>query len=86
MKFVPFNKNILLELKAAEEQKQGMLIVPSAPKQHIFSVKAVSEHVSIDVKEGDDVIIQQHHGFEIELDGRKYRVVDQSSIAGVLHA
>ena len=84
MKFIPLNKHVLLKLRKEEEKKQGVLIVPGASKQTVYDVVAVSDQVFVHVKEGDAVIIQPHHGFEVELDGEKYRVVDQSSIAGVI--
>lgn len=88
MKVKPLHKNVLLTLETAPAQEAvvGALILPTAaPKQLLFRVLEVSENVSIVLEKGDLVVLCTNHGAEIDVDGVKCRIVDESAIAGVVY-
>lgn len=85
MTFTPLNKNVLLKLKVTEEKTQQGLILPTVSKQSFYEVIAVSDMLTISVKVGDTVLIHHNHGGELELEGVKYRLVDQASVVGIVY-
>lgn len=78
---VPVGKRVAVR---ALEEKNGHLILSNA-KPTKFSVVALGDEAT-KVKEGDVVFIEKHYGIEVEHDGVKTVIIDESTIIAKLDA
>ena len=76
---VPVGKKILIK---PVEVKQGTLIV-SSQKPTQFHVIALGDEIT-KVKVGDTIYLEKHYGVEIEYEGQKFLVIDESSVLAKL--
>lgn len=89
MKIRPIEDRVLLEqMELSEEKKVGSIIIPDTAKEkpQIGKVIAVGddEDLQKSVKEGDRVIYAKYGGTEIELEGKKYLIVQKSDLLGII--
>ncbi|HBH05456.1 MAG TPA: co-chaperone GroES [Flavobacteriales bacterium] len=79
----PVNQNVILEIKEEKEQRtaSGLYIPDTAKEKPQFAkVVALSTIESPEVSVGDTVFFKQFSGNEIEMDGKKYLVIQYSDI------
>ncbi len=88
MKIRPIDDRVLLETMESEEKKVGNIIIPDTAKEkpQIGKIIAVGNDEDLQklVKEGDKVIYAKYGGTEIELEGKKYLIVQRSDILGIV--
>ena len=88
MKIKPIDDRVLLQSIESEEKKIGNIIIPDTAKEkpQIGQVIAVGndEDLKEIVKEGDKVIYAKYGGTEIELEGKKYLIVQKSDLLGII--
>jgi len=90
-KFRPVGDRILVELIDLKDDIRGGIIIPDAAKEvpQIGTVLGVGAKVGLDVDKpeiavGDKVMTNKFGGTEVKIDGRKYVIVHEKDILGVL--
>ncbi|HHD83202.1 MAG TPA: co-chaperone GroES [Bacteroidetes bacterium] len=88
MKIKPIDDRVLLETLESEEKKVGNIIIPDTAKEkpQIGKIIAVGNDEDLQkiVKEGDKVVYAKYGGTELELEGKKYLIVQRSDILGII--
>ena len=93
MKLVPLGDRVVLKQCEAEETtKSGIILTASAQeKPQEAEVVAVGpggmvdgKEISMQVKEGQNVIYSKYAGTEVKLDGTEYIIVRQNDILAVV--
>ncbi len=69
-------------LKAVEEAKKGSLLLPGA-KPSKYMAEAVGDEVK-NVKKGDVVYLDKHHGAALEHENEKFLIVEENSILAAI--
>jgi chaperonin GroES len=94
MNIRPLRDRIIVERVEEEAKTAGGLIIPDSakekPQQGI--VKAVGKGkvtedgkvLPMDIKVGDRVLFGKYAGSEIKIDGKKYQIMREEDILGVL--
>jgi len=91
----PVGDRILIEhLDAEKEQVRGGVIIPDSAREKPQEAKVIAlgtGHKNKDgvitpfeVKVGDKVLVAKYGGSEVKLDGRKFTLVREDDILGVL--
>ncbi len=83
----PVNQNVLLEIEEVKEQKTASgIIIPDTAKEKpkYAKVVAMSNIESPEISVGDVVFYKEFGGNEIELDGKKYLVIQYADILAKL--
>ena len=80
---------ILVKPRQAEEKTQSGIIIPDTAKEKplqgtIVAVGNGKKDEDLTVKVGDQVIYGQYSGTEITLDGKKYLIMKESDIYGII--
>ena len=93
MKIKPLSDRILVEILEAEEKTKGGIILPDTAKQEKAEGKVVAvgsgkrlENGSLqplEVKKGDRVLFGKYSGDEIEVDGRKHKILEEKDILAI---
>lgn len=83
--FKPTDDHVLVEVQNEEQKTASGLIVPSATgeKKNIGIVRAKGDNAG-DVSVNDKVVFGKFKGEEIELSGKKYLVMRELEIAGII--
>jgi len=88
MKIKPIDDRVLLETLESEEKKVGNIIIPDTAKEkpQIGKIIAVGNDEDLQkiVKVGDKVVYAKYGGTELELEGKKYLIVQRSDILGII--
>ncbi len=94
MKLRPLEDKVVLKQMNAEEKTTGGIILPDTAqeKPQMGTVVAVGpgkvldsgKEVKVSVKKNDKVIYAKYAGSEIELEGKKYVILRESDILGVV--
>lgn len=94
MKFRPLHDRVLLKRIEQEGKTAGGIIIPDTAKEKPMEAEviavgpgAVNEsgaRVTLDVKEGNRVLISKWAGTEISVDGQELLVVKESDIMGII--
>ncbi|MHC4542608.1 MAG: co-chaperone GroES [Planctomycetota bacterium] len=94
MKLRPLDDRIVIKQSEAEEKTAGGIILPDAAqeKPQIGSVVAVGPGKLLDdgtrgkisVKNKDKVIYAKYIGSDVEIDGRKYVILRESDVLGIV--
>ena len=81
---LPVNENVLIELEEEKEKKtESGIIIPdtaSTEKPTTGKVIAMANIENPEISVGDVVIYKKYSGTEIELDDKKYLVIQYSDI------
>jgi chaperonin GroES len=93
-KLKPLGARVLVEPVAEKEVKKNGIIIPDSAKEKPTEaiVRAVGpgefddngKRIPLDVKEGDRVLISKYGGTEVKLDDKKYTLVREDDILGVI--
>ncbi len=87
-----FDKVVVENLKAEEKTKGGLYLTSSAQeKPATCLVVAVGpggivdgKEVTMQVKEGDKVLLAKYSGTEVKVDGKEYTIIRQSDILAIV--
>ena len=81
---LPVNQNVLLELEDEKEQKtESGIIIPdtvSKEKPMMAKVVAMANIENPEINVGDTVVYKKYSGTEIELDGKKYLIIQYADL------
>ena len=93
MKVKPVGDKILVEILEAEEKTKGGIILPDTAKEEKAEGKVVAvgsgkrlENGSLqpfEVKKGDRVIFGKYSGDEIEIEGKKHKILKESEVLAI---
>jgi chaperonin GroES len=94
MKLRPLGDGVVIEQVEAEDKTSGGIILPDTAqeKPQIGKIIAAGPGKTLDsgkvvamtVKKGDKVIYSKYMGNDVEVDGKKYVVVRESEILGIV--
>lgn len=87
--FKPLADRVLIETVAAEEKTASGIFIPDTAKEKPLkgTVVAVGDGKTdepMTVKVGDTVIYGQYSGTEIKLDDKKYLIMKEADIYGII--
>ncbi|MFO7711196.1 MAG: co-chaperone GroES [Candidatus Woesearchaeota archaeon] len=85
MNVKPLGNRVLLEREQVEEKTKGGIYIPDTAKEKTYRGKivAVGDGKDIPVKAGDHVIFESYAGTEINIEDKKYLVMDIKDILAV---
>lgn len=94
VKIKPIGDRVLVEHIEEKEQVRGGIIIPDSAKEKPQEAKVIAlgtgkksedgKTLAFEVKVGDRVLISQYGGSEVKLDGKKYKLVREDDILGVI--
>ena len=94
MKLIPLDDRVVIKQSEAEEKTAGGIILPDTAKEkpHIGKVIATGpgkllkdgKRGQMSVKKNDKVIYAKYIGSEVEIDGEKYVILQESDILGIV--
>lgn len=94
IKFRPLYDSVLVELVEAITKTEGGLFIPDTGKEKPQEAKVIAAglgrltdaglRIPLDVVEGDRIIFGKYSGSEIELDGKKYLILREPEIHGIV--
>ena len=92
--FKPLGARVLIETLEQEETTAGGIILPETAKEKPQQGKILAagpgdrdekgERVPMDVKVGDIVLFAKYSGTEIKMDGKKYLIMRESDLLGIV--
>jgi chaperonin GroES len=94
MKLRPLDDRIVIKQSDAEEKTAGGIILPDAAKEkpQIGKIVAVGpgkilddgKRAAMSVKKNDEVIYAKYIGNDVEIDSKKYVILRESDVLGVV--
>ncbi len=93
MKIRPLGDRVLVEPIEEKEQTVGGIIIPDTAKEKPMQGKVVAvgkktdkdgKEVAFDVKPGDTVLLPKYGGTEVKIDDKKYQLVRDEDLLGVV--
>lgn len=94
MKIKPLGDRVLVEILEAEEKTAGGIILPDTAKQEKTEGKVIAvgsgkvldsgKVQPIEVKKGDKVLFGKWGGDDIEIEGKKHKVLKSEDIIAVI--
>ena len=89
MNVKPLSDRVLILPNPAEEKTAGGLIIPDTAKEKPLAGKVVAvgpgtSEVTMEVKEGDQVLYGKYAGQEIQIDGTDYLIMKQNDILAII--
>lgn len=87
--FKPLADRVLVETAPAEEKTKSGIIIPDTAKEKplqgtVVAVGNGKKDEDLTVKVGDQIIYGQYSGTEITLDEKKYLIMKESDIYGII--
>jgi len=92
--FKPLGARVLIETMEQEEVTAGGIILPETAKEKPQQGKVLAagpgdrnedgDRIEMDVKVGDVVLFAKYSGSEIKMDGKKYLIMRESDILGIV--
>jgi chaperonin GroES len=92
--FKPLGARVLIETMEQEEVTAGGIILPETAKEKPQQGKVLAagpgdrnedgERIAMDLKVGDVVLFAKYSGTEIKMDGKKYLIMRESDILGIV--
>ncbi len=85
----PLSDRVLILPNPAEEKTAGGLYIPDTAKEKPLAGKVVAvgpgtKEVTMEVKEGDEVLYGKYSGQEIQIDGVEYLIMRQGDILAII--
>jgi chaperonin GroES len=94
VKIKPIGDRVLVEHIEEKEQVRGGIIIPDSAKEKPQEAKVIALGTGkreedgklrpFEVKVGDRVLIAQYGGSEVKLDDKKYKLVREDDILGII--
>jgi len=94
MKLRPLDDRVVIKQSEAEEKTTGGIILPDTAKEKPQIGKIVAtgpgkllddgKRSKMSVKKNDEVIYAKYIGSEVEIDGKKFAVLHESDILGII--
>ena len=94
MNLRPLNDRIVVEPLEQEEQTSSGIFLPETAKEKPQQGKVVAagpgardedgNRMALDVNVGDTVLFAKYAGTEIKMDGKKYLIMKESDVLGVM--
>ncbi len=94
MKLVPCAGRVIVKRLKADEKTPGGIILPDAAKEKPVRGKIVAigkgrmlddgTYAKVELEEGTEAVFSRYDGNEIELDGEKFLILDQSSVLATI--
>ncbi|WP_295989284.1 co-chaperone GroES [uncultured Alistipes sp.] len=89
MNVKPLSDRVLILPNPAEEKTAGGLIIPDTAKEKPLAGKVVAvgpgtSEVTMEVKEGDQVLYGKYAGQEIQIEGETYLIMKQNDILAII--
>ena len=94
MKLRPLDDGVVIKQSDAEEKTAGGIFLPDTAKEkpQIGKIVAVGpgklldngKRVKMSVKKNDEVIYAKYIGNDIEIDGKKYVILKETDILGIV--
>lgn len=89
MNVKPLSDRVLILPNPAEEKTAGGLIIPDTAKEKPLVGKVVAvgpgtSEVTMEVKEGDQVLYGKYAGQEIQIEGETYLIMKQNDILAII--
>jgi chaperonin GroES len=79
MRIVPVNKQIILQIPKIEDREMGGIIIPAAVQEKPYQgIVYLSDHE--DYKVGDVVLYRKYSGFEFNIEGEDYLVIEATDV------
>jgi chaperonin GroES len=94
MKLKPLDDRIIIKQLEAEEKTSGGIILPDTAKEKPQVGKVVEvgpgklldngKRAKMNVKKKDEVVYAKYGGSEVEVDGKKYMILRESDVYGII--
>jgi chaperonin GroES len=94
MKIKPLADRVVVEPLEEEEVKKGKIIIPDTAKEKPQQGKVIAvgpgkisedgKRIPLEVKEGDTILFGKYSGTEIEIENKKYLILDERDILAVI--
>ena len=94
VKIKPIGDRVLVEHIEEKEQVRGGIIIPDSAKEKPQEAKVIAlgtgktddngKKVPFEVKKGDRVLVSKYGGTEVKLDEKKYTLVREDDILGII--
>ena len=94
LKIHPVGDRILIRHAEDKEQTRGGIIIPDSAKEKPQEAKVIAlgsgrkdkdgKAIPFEVKVGDTVLVAKYGGAEVKLDDKKYTLVREDDILGIL--
>ena len=94
MKLRPLDDRVIVKQAEAEEKTAGGIVLPDTAKEKPLTGKVIAtgpgklldsgKRAAMAVKKNDDVIYGKYAGTEVELDGKKYFILRESDVLGII--
>jgi chaperonin GroES len=94
MNLRPLNDRIVVEPLEQEEQTSSGIFLPETAKEKPQQGKVIAagpgvrdedgKRLALDVQVGDTVLFAKYAGTEIKMDGKKYLIMKESDVLGVM--
>lgn len=96
MKLRPLDDRVIVKPSEAEEKTAGGIVLPDTAKEKPLTGKVIAtgpgklmdngKRAQVAVKKNDEVIFGKYAGTEVELDGKKYSILRETDILGIIES
>jgi chaperonin GroES len=94
MKLRPLQDKVIVKQSEAEEKTASGILLPDTAQEKPTKGKVISvgpgklddkgRHMELAVRNGDTVFYRKYSGTDIEVDGEKFVILNESDILGIL--
>ena len=94
MKLRPLDDRVIVKQAEAEEKTAGGIVLPDTAKEKPLTGKVIAtgpgkllengKRAAMAVKKNDEILYGKYAGTEVELDGKKYFILRESDILGII--
>ena len=96
MKLRPLDDRVIVKQAEAEERTAGGIVLPDTAKEKPLTGKVIAtgpgklldngKRAAMAVKKNDEVLYGKYTGTEVELDGKKYFILRESDVLGIIES
>lgn len=82
----PLHENVILMKEEVEKKTASGIILTdtSEKKPSVAKVVAIGEDVKAEIKENDQVVYKEYSGTNIEIDDKKYIIIEAEDILAIV--
>jgi chaperonin GroES len=94
LNITPLHDRVIVKAAPAEEKTAGGIIIPDTAKEKPLTGKVIAtgpgkllengKRAAMAVKKNDEILYGKYAGTEVELDGKKYFILRESDILGII--